>query len=158
VENLSSLAARLAGRTTTDEPFVDDAIYPHFATFTAFWGPQVDSRRYPALLGLANGTTTLQEIATLDDRTFLFFVFATYCLNLPTPASWYFGEHATTQMKRIRRWMLEEDEDEKAQKRGNKKNAKHLDAAREAWEEIVEHGGGSDGDEGDEDEDSDENL
>ena len=158
MENLSSLAARLAGKSTSDEPFVDDKIYPYFVTFTAFWGPQLDSRRYPALLGLANQTTTIQEVATLDDRAFLFFVFVSYCLNLPTPTSWYFGDHATTQIKRIRRWMAAEDEDEKAQKRGNKRIAKHLNAGREVWEEIVEHGNGSGNEDCENNEDSDENL
>jgi len=148
----------LAGKSTEDDKFVDGDLYPYFATFTAFWGPHLDSRRYPALLGLANKTCTLQEIVSLDDRAFLFLVFATYTLNLPTPTSWYFGENATSQIKRIRKWMAAEDEDEKGQKRGNTAIAKHLEKVREILEEFVEQGGGSDVDDGDGGTDSDENL
>jgi len=54
--------------------------------------------------------------------------------------------------------MAAEDEDDKAQKRGNTAIAKHLEAVQEILEEFVEQGGGSDGDDGEGGTDSDENL
>jgi len=92
-----------------NRPFLMSDLYPHFTGFAAYYGAGgQDSKSWATLFQLCEGKL-LQDLVTLNDRVFLFFVYVNLCSKQELADGWYFCERATTMMKNIRKWMSKED-------------------------------------------------
>ena len=110
--------------------------YPSFAAFAAFFGAGTEPQSYANVKKLLDGTE-LQEIVTLNDRVFLFFVFVVLCSHMEQPDGWYFCDQATSDMKTIRKWMVKEDGNKKQQTEAAEKVKKHLTDLQDGVEKLV---------------------
>ena len=115
-------------------------MYPYFAVFAAWFGAATDEKRASSLLQLAQGTKVLSDLVSLEDRAFLFFVFASFLANETAGKGWYVDEDtAGCAVKRMRRWIEREDQNKAAQKIGRDKVSKHLADIEELLVDLNTH-------------------
>jgi len=74
-KRLGALVPYMLGGKAPTTPFSESEIYPYFVTFAAYYGQLLDeSKRLPAFLALAKGTSIIQGQVSLNDRAFLLFL------------------------------------------------------------------------------------
>jgi hypothetical protein len=101
------------GKVTKSLPFCKLGIYPYFAVFATFYGTCDETKRYTNLSALANGDETFVSLVSLQNRAFLFYVYAQFCLNHPGSLArgWYNGKKTVKELETIKRWMEVDDSD-----------------------------------------------
>jgi len=138
--------ALLTSQPDKKQPFLMSGLYPHFAGFAAYCGAGQESKSWATVFKLYEGKL-LQELVPLNDRMFLFFVFANLCSKQELNDGWCFCERATTMMKNTRKWMTKEDRIVAENDKAKQKTIKHFLDLADNLEDIVasEPADGSDG-------------